>query len=103
MCAQSKEPKYQSTKTNDCCCCHAKASVGLCLAAHHTLNGISGADSSGPPEPPIPIGLLHPWVPGWSAAIRCGARSAAGRAWDVGNVVSTRLAEECSVYKTMAF
>lgn len=98
---RAKVPKYQNQWLLLLSC--KKASVGLCLAAHHTLDGISGADSPIPPEPPIPMGLLHPWVPGWSTAIRCGARSAAGRAWDVGNVVSTRLAKECSVYKTMAF
>ena len=83
------------------------ASAGPCLAA---CRAASGAFWRQPAE-----GCPHPWSP-WGCARGSSGRLAwvpplgrersrpcMARGWDTGDVVSTRLVKECSVYKTMAF
>lgn len=85
----------------------AKASAGLCVAARRAPNGVF----EGQPAPAhlhlrSPRGCAH-GSPGWPARVpllrRAQSRPCRAFGRDAGNVVSTRLAEECSVYKTMAF
>lgn len=81
----------------------AKTSTGPGLAARRVPNGaFSGGSQHQPARTSDPRGS-----PGWPPRVpplrREQSRPCAAFRWDVGNVVSTRLGKECSVYKTMTF